>query len=290
MLRDSRRRAAILNVCITQAQRLLALLVLALLISPGCRRNRPEVDVAINPQYPCRGEAVSFTYSLRNIDRIEVKDRQNNQLLSTSNSTGSFQIQDIRGELLPISATGWRGSKSRTKHIPGDMPLTIIEGTVNTEAFPFDNKLLADEQLTETGTKDCGCIYSGTQPVVCETAAPVYDVYDTYNGQSTSIDTSVFSPRARVVALRNESSFNLTLEHNGSSLGRIPPNGSLSVEFASDIQPAGEWRAIYDATNLDVQYRGTYVDGGKVCSGWLIQGVGDIRRNIAVRMSVRCNQ
>src|SRR5579862_4044792 len=114
------------------ARALLALLLISVL--PACRRAGPDLALGVSPSYPCLGDAVTLTFSTKNVDRIEVKDARGT-VIAQGAATSAVTVPKIAPSMLPLVATGWKGSDSSSLRIPGDRPLQIVDGTITTESF-----------------------------------------------------------------------------------------------------------------------------------------------------------
>jgi hypothetical protein len=266
---------------------MLAVVSLLVLGLPACRRAGPEMNVGVSPRYPCNGESVTLTFGATDVDRVEVKDAAGTAIPQNGDGSRVITIPRIARSMLPLAATGWKGNASRTQRIPGDVPLVVIDGTITTESFPLARKRLKGEDRPRIGTQNCGCILDEDEPLVCATAAPIYEVNATYDGQEGLLESAWFSPRSRVAGMFNDSPLPLTYFHDGNSIVKVPSGSSQMIDYESDIMAAGAWAGKYDAGNQDVQHRGTYVDGGKVCSGW-IQRREDISRPVSLKLLLRC--
>ena len=265
---------------------LLTLLSAALL--PACRRAEPDLSLGVSPHYACLGEPVTVTFSTKNIDRIEVKDAHGT-VIAPQASSGAVTVPKIDRSMLPLVATGWKGSDSSSQRIPGDIPLQIIDGTITTESFALDHKLLGHDDRSRVATVNCGCsVDDDGAPLECVTAAPIYDVYGTFEGQDRLLPTVWFSPRAKVVGVINDSALPLTYAHDGNRIVTLRPGATQMIDFASDVNPAGTWAAKYESNNMPVEYTGRYVDGGKICSGWIHQPKAEPIRKVSANLLLRC--
>jgi hypothetical protein len=243
------------------ARALLALLLIVVL--PACRRAGPDLALGVSPSYPCLGDAVTLTFSTKNVDRIEVKD--------------------ARGMAIA------QGGDSSSLRIPGDLPLQIVDGTITTESFALDHKLLRHEDRSQIATENCGCsLDDDGAPLECATSAPIFDVYRTYDGQDRLLPSAWFSPRAKVVGVINDSAVPLTYAHDGNRIVTLAPGATQRIDFASDVNPSGTWAGKYEPNNMTVEYAGRYVDGGKVCSGSIHQPKAEIDRKVSASLLLRC--
>jgi hypothetical protein len=216
-----------------------------------------------------------------------VKDARGTAIPQNADGSRVITIPRITPRMLPLEATGWKGKQSRTQRIPGDVALTVIDGTITTESFPLTRKLLKREDRPPIGTQNCGCILDEDEPLICATAAPIYDVKATYEGQDGLLESAWFSPRSRIAGVLNDSRLPLAYFHDGNSIVKVPPGSSQMIDYDSDIMAAGTWAGKYNADSQDVQHRGTYVDGGKVCSGW-IHRRDDVSRPVSLKLFLRC--
>jgi hypothetical protein len=264
-------------------------LLLFVAASGSCRRDRgPALDVGVTPRYPCAGDSVTIAFSLQDVERMEVKDARG-KVLAQSTRAAAVTIPNIEPGMLPLTATGWKGSDSRSERIPGRAPLAIIDGTITSEAFPLVHRLPGPDRRTPIGTRDCGCtLDDDNAPLLCENAAPVFDVSSTFEGQDAVLDSSWFSPRAHVVGVANETAWALSYLHNGNRILTLAPGASQAISFDSEVAPAGAWAARYDPDKAEVEYRGSYVDGGTVCSGWIHRRPEEVSRPLAIKLALRC--
>jgi hypothetical protein len=193
--------------------------------------------------------------------------------------------------MLPLVATARRDNQSRVQHIPGEIPLSVIDRTTATESFVLDHKLLAGEKRTRIGAQNCGCTLDDDgAPLLCEAAAPIYEISDTYEGQDRLLESAWFSPRAHVVGMVNDAPFTLMFFHNDNRIASVPPGKSQAIDYASEVMPAGTWSGKYESNNLHVAYTGTYVDGGKVCTGWTHRPTKHVSRNVSLALLLRCKE
>jgi hypothetical protein len=268
------------------ARALLAALLICSL--PACRRAGPDLSLGVSPRYPCLGEAVTVTFNTRNIDRIEVKDARGTMIAQPA-ASGAVAVPKIDRSMLPLVATGWKGGDSTSQRIPGDIPLQIIDGTTTTESFALDHKLLGPEDRSRVATENCGCsVDDDGAPLECVTGAPIYEVYRTYEGQDRLLHAAWFSPRAKVVGLVNDSASPLTYAHDGNRIVTLQPGATQMIDFASDVNPAGTWAGRFETNNRPVEYAGRYVDGGKICGGWIHQAKVDLDRKVSANLLLRC--
>jgi hypothetical protein len=272
----------------TRALRIAHLMLLALALA-ACRRMGPDVNMSVSPRYPCQGDSVTLTFSSTNVDKIEVRDARGKDIAQASGPSGAVTIPHIDPAMLPLVATTRRDNQSRVQHIPGEIPLSVIDRTTATESFVLDHKLLAQEKRTRIGAENCGCTLDDDgAPLLCEAAAPIYEVSGTYEGQDRLLESAWFSPRAHVVGMVNHTPFALTFFHNDNRIVSVPPGTSQKIDYASEVMPAGRWSGKYESNNLQIAYTGTYVDGGKVCTGWIHRPTADVSRNVSLALLLRC--
>jgi hypothetical protein len=268
------------------ARALLALLLISVL--PACRRAGPDLALGVSPSYPCLGDAVTLTFSTKNVDRIEVKDARGT-VIAQGAATSAVTVPKIAPSMLPLVATGWKGSNSRSLQVPGDLPLQIVDATVTTESFALDHKVLGREDRSRIATENCGCsLDDDGAPLECATSAPIFDVYRAYDGQDRLLPSAWFSPRAKVVGVINDSALPLTYAHDGNRIVTLAPGATQRIDFASDVNPSGTWAGKYEPNNIAVEYAGRYVDGGKVCSGWIHQAKAELERKVSASLLLRC--
>jgi hypothetical protein len=125
-------------------------------------------------------------------------------------------------------------------------------------------------------------------PLECVTAAPIYEVYQTFDGQDRLLPSAWFSPRAKVVGVINDSSLPLTYVHDGNRIVTLRPGTRQMIDFASDVNPSGTWAGKYEPASVPVEYTGRYVDGGKICGGWIHQSKAEPIRQVSANLLLRC--
>jgi hypothetical protein len=256
----------------------------------GCRLAGPnDLDVGVSPRYACPGDSVTITFSVQDVDRIEIIDGRGRTLVPSTDRNGAATVKKVQPTMLPFTATGWKGLRSRSVRVPGDIPFAMIDGTINTESFPLDRPQWGPEVRTRIGTHDCGCTLDDDgAPLVCENTASIYDVSRALTGYEGALDRAWFSPRAHVVGLVNDTAWPLAYSHNGNRIFSVPNGGSQAIDFASEVVPSGTWAVGFEGQTVPVPYLGTYVDGGEVCSGWVHRRPDRAMRPVDVKLSLRC--
>jgi len=272
-----------------RSARWLGSIVFAVTTVVGCRRAGPELDLGVLPRYACRGDTVTITFSLQDVEGVEVKDAAGSLVAQSSGHSGVVAVKNVQPDMLPMTATGSKGGRSRSWRIPGDMVFAIVDGTVATESFQLRVPQFGDDLRSRIGTADCGCTLDDDgAPLLCENAAPVVDVSRLLEGYQGLLDAAWFSPRAHVVGITNESAWRMTYFHNGNQIVPVGPGGLQAIDFASEIMPAGTWSVRFDARDASLQYVGIFVDGGAVCSGWTHRRPDPAARKADLKLSLRC--
>jgi hypothetical protein len=255
----------------------------------GCRRAGPDIDVAVSPRYPCAGDSIVVAFSSAAADRIEVKDANGREVGRAAGASGTITVPHVDGRMLPLTATGWQENRSRALRVPGDVPLTVIDGTTKTEPFVLDHELAGREARKRIGTENCGCTLDDDgAPLLCEPAAPVYEVRTSYDGADGLLERAWFSPRAHVVGVTNGTPFGLTYLHGDNRIAAVGAGGTQSIDYASEIAPAGTWAGRLSGRAVGEPSSGIYVEGGNVCSGWIHRAAREPGPKLTVGFLLRC--
>jgi hypothetical protein len=248
-------------------------LLLAATAATTCARPSgpgPDVHLAASPRYPCQGDAVTLTFTSTAVDRIEIRDARGQVVGEAKGPRGVVSIPHIDRSMLPLVARAWSGDASSDARMPGEVPLGVIAASSPTELFPLEERATGPEQRTKIGTQDCGCTFDDDgAPLICEKAAPIYDVRVPREGGTAQLDAALFSPRAHVVGVTNGTPYDLTYFHGSNRIAVVPHGESREIDFASEVVPGGTWTGKFDASQQAVDYAGTFVEGGQVCKGWV---------------------
>lgn len=260
-----------------------------LAVAPLGACKQPKIALTASPMFPCKGEDVSFSFSTKHLDHVEVKDADGNVLLSTNAASGNFVAPGIGEETrLPLKAKGTQGDESRTVKIPNPYyPFQIINGPTKIQTQKLRDTILDHREEIVVGQVGCNCTHSYDE-VTCESYPDVVHVYAYYSGQQKEVLQALFSPRARVVRIDNASNFRLTFTRASVEVAELGPGGWQSFDYSEDIYPWGLWAVKYQPGDLHEVYLGAYVKS-KICGGWLQQGF-DVKRIVDLEMTVQCDQ
>ena len=193
---------------------------------------KPEVKEAyLDPQYFCSGETLYLTWKTKNIDKIELLDKDNNTLFETTLASGTASTPPIHRDMLKLKVKGYARDKHKTY---------IVHDLWNIDEAHWTEKIPSTKELFIPNSRRLE--YIGEEEVINsegETVRiPIYKIFFTYTGFSWNLYELNFSQRAKMEGIENctDEEMRFSISHSGEEIQLV---SNQQADFQNLVSPVG---------------------------------------------------